>query len=280
MIALIDSNGKKVVEYKYDAWGRILSKTGTMASTLGTLNPFRYRGYVYDEETGLYYLRSRYYNPEWARFVNADNIVYGNLFMYCNNNSITFSDNDGNIPAKGYVEAFGTAYSCSAFSELSVVKGICFDGYGNVAEFTSFVGVQATDDPESFVGGVGGIGASVATVYQNIKTNYVWDLNGDGSYVGGSIDVGLSIGYDGIVLGERIAETGPNSTPDGYQISFGIGLGLTWVHVGDSYTFIKMLKYGEPEPSAKKKTFTLKKRNPGKRKVDNSHSLREVHFIY
>ena len=51
MIALIDSNGKKVVEYKYDAWGRRLSKTGTMASTLGTLNPFRYRGYVYDEET-------------------------------------------------------------------------------------------------------------------------------------------------------------------------------------------------------------------------------------
>ena len=64
VIALIDSNGKKVVEYKYDAWGRMLSKTGTMTSTLGTLNPFRYRGYVYDEETGLYYLRSRYYNPE------------------------------------------------------------------------------------------------------------------------------------------------------------------------------------------------------------------------
>ena len=51
VIALIDSNGKKGVEYKHDAWGRVLSKTGTMASTLGTLNPFRYRGYVYDEET-------------------------------------------------------------------------------------------------------------------------------------------------------------------------------------------------------------------------------------
>ena len=81
VIALIDSNGKKVVEYKYDAWGRRLSKTGTMASTLGTLNPFRYRGYVYDEETGLYYLRSRYYNPEWARFLNADQSIHGNLFL-------------------------------------------------------------------------------------------------------------------------------------------------------------------------------------------------------
>ena len=102
VIALIDSNGKKVVEYKYDAWGRILSKTGTMASTLGTLNPFRYRGYVYDEETGLYYLRSRYYNPEWARFLNADaNIGYSqgvnshNLMAYCCNKPVNNFDPDG-----------------------------------------------------------------------------------------------------------------------------------------------------------------------------------------
>ena len=85
VIALIDSNGKKVVEYKYDAWGRILSKTGTMASTLGTLNPFRYRGYVYDEETGLYYLRSRYYNPEWDRFVNADANLNNSYVLFPSN---------------------------------------------------------------------------------------------------------------------------------------------------------------------------------------------------
>ena len=102
VIALIDSNGKKVVEYKYDAWGRILSKTGTMASTLGTLNPFRYRGYVYDEETGLYYLRSRYDNPEWARFLNADSyIAYGrincntNVFAYCCNTPVRCFDPQG-----------------------------------------------------------------------------------------------------------------------------------------------------------------------------------------
>ena len=53
IIAIVDSAGTKVVEYKYDAWGKPLSKTGSMASTLGTLNPFRYRGYVYDEETEL-----------------------------------------------------------------------------------------------------------------------------------------------------------------------------------------------------------------------------------
>lgn len=94
--ALIDANGTPMVEYVYDVWGYLISKTGTMAATLGTLNPFRYRGYVYDEETGLYYLRSRYYNPVWKRFVNSDQhlgIVRGinthNTYSYC------FSDQSG-----------------------------------------------------------------------------------------------------------------------------------------------------------------------------------------
>ena len=61
-----------MVSYTYDAWGKMISKTGTLATTLGTLQPFRYRGYIFDEETGLYYLRSRYYNPNLCRFINAD----------------------------------------------------------------------------------------------------------------------------------------------------------------------------------------------------------------
>ena len=65
VISLVDANGSKVVEYKYDAWGTPLSKTGTLATTLGTLQPFRYRGYAYDEETCCYYLYNRYY-PEFA----------------------------------------------------------------------------------------------------------------------------------------------------------------------------------------------------------------------
>lgn len=71
VIALVDANGSKVVEYKYDAWEPPLSKTGTLATTLGTLQPFRYRGYAYDEETCCYYLYNRYYSPKWS-FINAD----------------------------------------------------------------------------------------------------------------------------------------------------------------------------------------------------------------
>ena len=76
--------------------------------TLATLNPFRYRSYYYDEETGLYYLNSRYYDPEIGRFINSDSleilsntkdIINGlNLFAYCLNNPVNSSDSDGDIP--------------------------------------------------------------------------------------------------------------------------------------------------------------------------------------
>ena len=96
VIALLDGTGNVVVSYVYDAWGAPIGKSGSMAETLGTVQPFRYRGYVFDEETGLYYLRSRYYNPRWGRFVNADGaIIQKNLFAYCSNGPIVGYDPSG-----------------------------------------------------------------------------------------------------------------------------------------------------------------------------------------
>ena len=101
---LVNASGTRVVSYIYDAWGNLLSTTGTMASTLGSANPLRYRGYVYDTETGLYYLQSRYYNPGWGRFINADNQVSAgsdligmNLFAYCENNPCNYADPTGHF---------------------------------------------------------------------------------------------------------------------------------------------------------------------------------------
>lgn len=70
IIGIINSIGKQVVSYTYDTWGKLISITGDKA--LGEKNPYRYRGYRCDNETGYYYLQSRYYNPEWGRFLNAD----------------------------------------------------------------------------------------------------------------------------------------------------------------------------------------------------------------
>ena len=103
VVGLMNGNKKLVVEYIYDAWGRLISTTGTLATTLGTNNPLRYRGYVYDTETALYYLQSRYYNPEMGRFINADkqlgtdSVVGLNLFAYCNNNPVNLYDPNGEL---------------------------------------------------------------------------------------------------------------------------------------------------------------------------------------
>jgi len=99
---IVDSTGTTVVTYSYSAWGEQLSCTGTMATTLGALNPLRYRGYVYDQETGLYYLQSRYYNPEIGRFINADGytttgqgFLGNNMFAYCLNCPVVLADSTG-----------------------------------------------------------------------------------------------------------------------------------------------------------------------------------------
>lgn len=105
IIAIADSSGDFVVTYDYDAYGNILEIQGDKALTIGKINPYRYRGYRYDNETGLYFLNSRYYNPVLGRFINADDIsmvqqyaenVNYNLYSYAYANPIKYTDNDGN----------------------------------------------------------------------------------------------------------------------------------------------------------------------------------------
>ena len=98
VVKLIQANGHVVAQYTYDAWGNILDSGGNLAE----VNPLRYRGYYYDNETGFYYLQSRYYDPQNRRFINADSyastgqgFVGTNMFAYCNNSPILFVDHDG-----------------------------------------------------------------------------------------------------------------------------------------------------------------------------------------
>ena len=102
VIGILNQAGQKIVSYTYDAWGKVLSVDGSEASTIGQINPIRYRGYYYDTETGFYYLQSRYYDPTTRRFLNIDDYVDPNkgidglnLFVYSKNNLINFVDPNG-----------------------------------------------------------------------------------------------------------------------------------------------------------------------------------------
>ena len=102
VVGLYTGPGVQIVSYEYDAWGNVISMTDTTNFGLGILNPIRYRGYYYDQETGWYYLQSRYYDPEIGRFINADNMVITgsdltglNLFAYCGNNPVSRVDPSG-----------------------------------------------------------------------------------------------------------------------------------------------------------------------------------------
>lgn len=98
VISLELADGGSGATYAYDAWGNILRMSGTLAE----LNPLRYRGYVYDQETGFYYLNSRYYDPAVGRFISADNypttgqgLNGNNMFAYCGNNPVSRQDDGG-----------------------------------------------------------------------------------------------------------------------------------------------------------------------------------------
>nr|WP_233134487.1 RHS repeat-associated core domain-containing protein [Geobacillus sp. 46C-IIa] len=101
VIALTDEQGNIVARYQYDAWGNILSQSGALADE----NPYRYAGYQYDKETGLYYLIARYYHPTHGVFLSldpdpgdADDILTQNGYAYANNNPVMLTDPDGENP--------------------------------------------------------------------------------------------------------------------------------------------------------------------------------------
>ena len=122
---------ESVATYEYDAWGNV-SSSGRLAE----INPLRYRGYYYDNETGFYYLQSRYYDPANRRFINADcytctnnsNEIACNMFTYCYNNPIIYHDSCGTEPVEtidiyGNGSAYCYVYEYSYSGNMSGILG-------------------------------------------------------------------------------------------------------------------------------------------------------------
>ena len=160
VIALIDEDGNEVVHYTYDSWGKILSITGSLKDTVGQQNPFRYRGYLYDTETGMYYLKSRYYDPELRRFISADGQINGgmlgsNLYIYCENDPVNRYDPFGN-------SFFSTILKTveKVFSNLRPVYALA----GGISQIDS-----PLPGPGDVIGGLISIGATVVGIASVIE---------------------------------------------------------------------------------------------------------------
>ena len=180
VIGIYNADGEKICTYTYDAWGicniALTSGTSSLERSIAvTYNPFRYRGYYYDTETGLYYLQSRYYNPEWGRFLNADSCLYSsmlgfNMFVYCNNNPVNYIDPygddatavlewwmaiggaislvDGPLPVIDIIVIGGAAiiYACN-YDEINNYVQSTTDGIWNAAEEAPESTPEETEKP-------------------------------------------------------------------------------------------------------------------------------------
>ena len=133
-----------MIKYKYDAWGNctVCNTDGTPntnTSFIGNINPFRYRGYYWDKETGLFWLSSRYYSPELCRFISPDSIEYLdpesinglNLYCYCGNNPVNKYDPSGHsaiaiLIAMGIGAILGGIYGgvSAAANDQNILAGI------------------------------------------------------------------------------------------------------------------------------------------------------------
>ena len=142
VVRIVDSANETVVNYQYDSWGKLLSCEDTSENDIVSfINPYTYRGYYYDSDTEMYFLKSRYYNPELHRFINADGLINANqdvlgynLFAYCSNNPVNCYDDDGESSVRTFTKMIPVAlisagiiallYGAVAISAVIVVGAI------------------------------------------------------------------------------------------------------------------------------------------------------------
>ncbi|MBQ3068371.1 MAG: RHS repeat-associated core domain-containing protein, partial [Clostridia bacterium] len=259
VIGLIDASGNYVVEYTYDAWGNPLSKSGSLADTLGTFNPFRYRGYIYDEETGWYYCQSRYYDPNVGRWLNADKytstgqgIIGNNMFVYCGNNPVSRIDYTGSSWEEILLDAVETvtniiseitAYAAQKYaansasgSAGSIIGGGVYRQLPNglaAAYVSKSNSLSAVSQGANTVGKVlGAVGMAISvvntsiTVYENFNND---ELSFSRKITDSVVDVGVTagtiwtMGYIGATVGAGVPIPGVGPAA-GFLVGVGIGL--------------------------------------------------------
>ncbi len=207
VIRLIDGDNNTVVEYAYDSWGTPLSTTGTLASTLGAQNPFRYRGYIYDADTGLYYLQSRYYDPAVGRFINADiyvstgqGVLGHNMYAYCGNNPVARADDEGEFWNIVVGAVIGAVLSAATQVINNAIAGEdLLDGVGTAALTGAASGALAA----SGVGLVVSVAGNAAISMAGNAANQVIENKGFGNFDVGDMLIDGAIGAVSGLAGGR-----------------------------------------------------------------------------
>ena len=207
VIALADaSTGKLVVTYTYDAWGKLVELKDNTANSVGTQNPFRYKGYYYDTETSLYYLQTRYYDPEVGRFINADAFastdisspLSTNMFAYCENNPVANLDSDGESPTLA-IMAIGGLVGAGINFVSSIISQKQMNGAVNlksaaVAAATGFVSGAISASPLGRVGQIiaGGVTSGLSYAADCAVNNKSFNMKeAAGSALMGALSGGL-----------------------------------------------------------------------------------------
>ena len=166
IVAILDENGNAVVSYGYDAWGAPLWCTGELAETLGKVQPFRYRGYVFDEEMGLYYLKSRYFNSAICRFISSDvffekinSANSQNIYTYCHNEPVVKYDKNGNA-SDSCITLFVEGSADVKIDITERLNQTMEEGYNEISKYCMEHGLAET----------------IVHFVENVKTGGKWDL--------------------------------------------------------------------------------------------------------
>lgn len=243
VISVESSDGTPVASYCYDAWGKILSSSGDLAE----LNPLRYRGYVYDQETGFYYLQSRYYDPAIGRFINADSyastgagVIGCNMFAYCNNNPVIYIDVMGDIPQwlgntlSGIGVAVGTVMFAGAIvasaGAVAALAGIAAATVGATTATVAVVATVTTYATYAIAGSAAVLGANDAVEAFTGGTNLIRDklLKGNQSTydaVKGTVNALGTVAVIAGMVGPKVAQgiakaTGRAMTSKGQTVGY------------------------------------------------------------
>lgn len=180
VVAIYDTSGNMVAKYLYDAFGNCTISNETTSYDVANANPIRYRGYYYDDDTGLYYCNARYYSPKWRRFISPDDTAYLdpesvnglNLYCYCNNDPVNYVDPSGHEFEWWQKILIGTAFIVAGALVTAAIAST--GGFAAAFGAALLTSIKATAASAAIGAGIGfAVGAATTGTWQGAMNGMV-----------------------------------------------------------------------------------------------------------